>query len=61
MELFNVRGHRHACQSSNSIVVGADAICRDDVTQKIETCGSDPGFIRGKLEFVKAQAREEGS
>ena len=31
-ELFNVRGHRHACQSSDSTVVGADAICRDDVT-----------------------------
>ena len=48
-ELFNVRGHRHACQSSNSIAVGADAICRDDVTQKVDTRGSDPGFIRGEL------------
>ena len=26
-ELFNVRGHRHACQSGDSIVIGADAIC----------------------------------
>ena len=26
-ELFNVRGHRHACQSGDSIIVGADAIC----------------------------------
>ena len=48
-ELFTVHGHRHACQSSESIVVGANAICRDDVTQKVDTCGSDPGFIRGEL------------
>ena len=26
-ELFNVCGHKHACQSCDSIVVGADAIC----------------------------------
>ena len=48
-ELFNARGHRHACQSNDSIVVEADAICRDDVTQKVDRCGSDPGFIRGEL------------
>ena len=48
-ELINVHGHRHACQRGDSIVVGADAICRDDVTQKVDTCGSDPGSIRGEL------------
>ena len=46
-KLFDVRGHRHACQSSDSVVVGANAICRNDVTQKIDTYGSDSGFIRG--------------
>ena len=48
-ELFNVRGHRHACESGDSIVVGANAICRYDVAQKVDTCGSDPGFIRREL------------
>ena len=47
--LFNVRWHRHACQSSDSIVVGAYAICRDDVAQEVDTCGTDPGFVRGEL------------
>ena len=48
-ELFNVRWHKHACQSSDSIVVGAFAIFRDDVAQEVDTCGADPGFVRGEL------------
>ena len=48
-ELFNVRWHRHACESSDSIVVGAYAICRDDVAQEVDTCGADPGFVRGEF------------
>ena len=48
-ELLNVRRHRHACQSSDSIVVGADAILRNDAAQEVYTCGSDPGFFRGEL------------
>ena len=48
-ELFNVRWHRHACESSDSIVVGAYAIFRDDVAQVVDTCSADPGFVRGEL------------
>ena len=48
-ELFNVRRHMHACQSSGSIVVGADAILRNDVAQEVDTCGADLGFVRGEL------------
>ena len=35
-------------------VIGANAICQDDVTQKVNTCGTNPGFIRGELEFMEA-------
>ena len=48
-ELLNVRRHRHAFQSSDSIVVGADAILRIDVAQEVDTCGADSGFVRGEL------------
>ena len=51
----------HACQSGNAIVIGANAIGRDDVTQKVDSCGTDPRFIRGELQAMEAQAREEGS
>ena len=53
-KLFDIRRHRHACEGGDAIVVGAYAICRDDVTQKVNTCGTNPGFIRGELEFMKA-------
>ena len=33
-KLFDVRRHWHACQSGNAIVIGANAIGRDDVTRK---------------------------
>ena len=48
-ELLNVRRHRHACQSSESIVVGADAILRNDVAQEVDACGADSGLVRGEL------------
>ena len=48
-DLINVRWRTHACQSSDSIVVGAYAIFRDDVAQEVDTCGADPGFVRGEL------------
>ena len=60
-ELFDIRRHRHAGEGGDAIVVGAYAICQDDVTQKVNTCGTNPGFIRGELEFMEAQSREEGN
>ena len=59
-KLFDVRRHWHACQGGNAIIVGANAIGRDDVAQKVDTCGTDPGFIRGELQAMEAQTREEG-
>ena len=53
-ELFDIRRHRHACQGGDAIVVGAYAICRDDVTQKVNTCGTNLGFIRGEFELMEA-------
>ena len=38
-----------------------NAICQDDVTQKINTCDTNPGYIRGELDFMQAYSREEGS
>ena len=42
------------CEGGDAIVVGAYAICRDDVAQKVNTCGTNPGFIRRELELMKA-------
>ena len=60
-KLFDVRRHWHACQGGNAIIVGANAIGRDDVAQTVDTCGTDPGFIRRELQAMEAQTREEGS
>ena len=30
------------------------------MTQKVNTCGTNPGFIRGELDFMEASSREEG-
>ena len=54
MKLFDIRRNRHAWEGGDAIVVGAYAICGDDVTQKVNTCGTNPGFIRGELEFMEA-------
>ena len=51
----------HAGEGGDASVIGANAICQDDVTQKVNTCGTNPGFIRGGLQFMEAQSREEGS
>ena len=53
-KLFDIRGHRHAGEGGDASVIGANAICQDDVTQKVNTCGTNPGFIRGELEFMEA-------
>ena len=60
-KLFDVRRHWHACQGGNAIIVGANAIGGDDVAQTVDTCGTDPGFIRGELQAMEAQTHEEGS
>ena len=53
-KLFDIRGHGHAGEGGDASVIGANAICQDDVTQKVNTCGTNPGFIRGELEFMEA-------
>ena len=53
-KLSDIRRHRHACEGGNAIVVGANAICQDDVTQNVNTCDTIPGFIRGGLQFMEA-------
>ena len=53
-ELFDIRRHRHVGEGGDAIVVGAYAICRDNATQTVNTCGTNPGFIRGELEFMEA-------
>ena len=60
-KLFHVRGHWHTCRGGSAIIVGANTIGRDDVAQKVDTCGTDPGFIRRELQAMEAQTREEGS
>ena len=41
-------------EGGDASVIGANAICRDDVAQKDNTCGTSPGFIRGELAFMEA-------
>ena len=53
-KLFDIRGHRHAGEGGDASVIGANAICQDDVTQEGNTCGTNPGFIRRELEFMEA-------
>ena len=53
-KLFDIRGHRHGGEGGGASVIGANAICQDDVTQKVNTCGTNPGFIREELEFMEA-------
>ena len=31
------------------------------MAQKVDTCGTDPGFFRGELQAMEAQTREESS
>lgn len=55
------RENRRACQGEDFVIIGTNAVCEDGLSQNVSMCGSDPGFIRGKLQFVKAQSREEDS
>ena len=52
-KLFDTRGHRHAGEGGDASVIGANAICQDDVTQKVNTCDANPGFIGGELELME--------
>ena len=43
------------------VIVRADTIFRDNVTQETNSCDSDPGFTRRELQLVKVQTHGEGS
>ena len=48
-------------RAGDFVVVRADTILRDNVTQEINSRGSDPGFTRRQLQLVEVQTHGEGS
>ena len=48
-------------RAGDFVVVRADTILRDNVTQEISSLGSDPDFTRRELQLVEVQTHGEGS
>ena len=54
VELFDVHWHGHESQCDDFIVIGADIVLGNDVSQEVNACCADPCFVRRWFQVMKS-------